>query len=1112
MPIQEENIVFVESQVMDDVPEGGGAATGRVITDGQLNNVFEDISDLDRAYGRFNLRKAFLAVRSVDTALYGGAKLAITQRPTDEALDYTLFTTKNAFDARASAADRVGAYLYKGPMWHGALYENHIVGMRQIRLIQRVGTAVATIGKTLCLTQYEGDVGQKEQYVRVVKASSVVAAFTDPSTQKDFERLIVAIDLSDSLRYDFTGHTPNISDSYNYTTGVRVRDTTVADATQYYSARPVVESAAIGDLEIRADSIFASLVPSAQTETPLVYQPMSPDLIEVVDAGGGHTVEVAQTAHTLALEVTAENRRLNWIETLAPLPRPGSLTVAFMSQGNWYLLSDNGSGALGSTDPSIGAGTLDYETGVAAITLGALPDAGSQINWVWSSPVHYRQRLGAYPAANRRVEILLGEPVEPGTLTLTYISGGQPRVSTAATTGVLSGTGAGYLSHTTGELWFTPDLLPDVSTQIGIQYQPQAIVTQTQTGLSESGGLTTFSVGEAIVPGTVMCAWSTQYTERYSYYYEKRECRAGLGGGGTTCVTTSFSDSSTATNRIDHRAWDDGAGGIVDAGGVVDYIDGDITLPVLPPVSQTTWNSDTPEWETKEQEIGSVTHVFTSGIVNVTYVSQASAAQAPVDIALDWPPLVVKVLPPLLVEAIVPGSLRFSLGSQSYEDRGTGLLYSDSINAGSIDYRNGLATLTYWAGTGGPNVTSCLTRIGDWVGTTASFRTELAPLKPEALSIQVTTEDGALLTASADADGAIVGTDVLGFVNYQFGTANIAFGHLDVDGVTWIPRRVDPSTLRYNAVSYSYLPLDADILGIDPVRLPADGRVPVLRKGDIVYVMHADTTGAITPTAGAPVSVGRTRLAWARVIDAAGDSVSSTLYTLNRANGTLTFPSLEAIDTPVTIRHTVADLRMLTDVQISGWLSLSRALSHNFPADESIIASCLIFGDRRARVSLTFDQASWTNVWSDTLIGSNATATLNLIDFPIEVTNEGADTDRWLLRCTNSSTHDWELISENRGLVWAGTYAPGEADVAPINARTRTWDEETRQWIGGTPYMVIPGHANGGGWSTGNVVRINTIGAIADFWIARSVQQSEEPLDDGYDSVEIYALGNVDRP
>ena len=67
-------------------------------------------------------------------------------------------------------------------------------------------------------------------------------------------------------------------------------------------------------------------------------------------------------------------------------------------------------------------------------------------------------------------------------------------------------------------------------------------------------------------------------------------------------------------------------------------------------------------------------------------------------------------------------------------------------------------------------------------------------------------------------------------------------------------------------------------------------------------------------------------------------------------------------------------------------------------------------------------------------------------------------------------------------------------------------------YTGGVPYLTIPQRANGGGWSTGNVVRINTVGAIADFWIARSVGQSDEPLDDGADGCEIYALGNIDRP
>ncbi len=84
MPIQEQNIVFLKSQVMDDVPEGGGAATGNVVADGLMNNVFEDISDLDRAYGRFNLRKLAVGVRTASTDLFGGAKTLVTDLPEDE--------------------------------------------------------------------------------------------------------------------------------------------------------------------------------------------------------------------------------------------------------------------------------------------------------------------------------------------------------------------------------------------------------------------------------------------------------------------------------------------------------------------------------------------------------------------------------------------------------------------------------------------------------------------------------------------------------------------------------------------------------------------------------------------------------------------------------------------------------------------------------------------------------------------------------------------------------------------------------------------------------------------------------------------------------------------
>jgi hypothetical protein len=79
--------------------------------------------------------------------------------------------------------------------------------------------------------------------------------------------------------------------------------------------------------------------------------------------------------------------------------------------------------------------------------------------------------------------------------------------------------------------------------------------------------------------------------------------------------------------------------------------------------------------------------------------------------------------------------------------------------------------------------------------------------------------------------------------------------------------------------------------------------------------------------------------------------------------------------------------------------------------------------------------------------------------------------------------------------------------LALINPRTRNPDG-----TGGTYYFRIPQQAWGSGWASGNVIRINTIGAIADFWVARSIAQSDEPMGDGADGCEIYALGNIDRP
>ena len=55
MTIQTADIKILKSQVLLDTTDGGGAMTGSEVIDGQSNNLFPDISELDRTYGRIAL-------------------------------------------------------------------------------------------------------------------------------------------------------------------------------------------------------------------------------------------------------------------------------------------------------------------------------------------------------------------------------------------------------------------------------------------------------------------------------------------------------------------------------------------------------------------------------------------------------------------------------------------------------------------------------------------------------------------------------------------------------------------------------------------------------------------------------------------------------------------------------------------------------------------------------------------------------------------------------------------------------------------------------------------------------------------------------------------------
>jgi hypothetical protein len=171
---------------------------------------------------------------------------------------------------------------------------------------------------------------------------------------------------------------------------------------------------------------------------------------------------------------------------------------------------------------------------------------------------------------------------------------------------------------------------------------------------------------------------------------------------------------------------------------------------------------------------------------------------------------------------------------------------------------------------------------------------------------------------------------------------------------------------------------------------------------------------------------------------------------------------------PLIAKHRIEDLALLSDVQINGTLTIAAPLTREYPANTSYVSSALLFGDMNARVTNVFDLGAFST-WSDTP-GTQATAQFNDIDFPIEILNNGGIRERWRINFT--STTAFQVIGENLGVIATGGTG---TDCSPTNTLT------------GNPYFVIRASGWGSGWSAGNQLRFNTVGAAAPIWIARTV-------------------------
>ena len=111
MAINKENIKLFESQRLTDEGDGGGRASGNVVVDGQMNNLFRDISRIDRTVGDVSMRKVFVGVSTDNADPYLGAHAILTTAPEDDRVGVVLFNTDSQTDQRDDARNRIESYV-----------------------------------------------------------------------------------------------------------------------------------------------------------------------------------------------------------------------------------------------------------------------------------------------------------------------------------------------------------------------------------------------------------------------------------------------------------------------------------------------------------------------------------------------------------------------------------------------------------------------------------------------------------------------------------------------------------------------------------------------------------------------------------------------------------------------------------------------------------------------------------------------------------------------------------------------------------------------------------------------------------------------------------------
>lgn len=541
MPISKNDIKLMQPERLTDDEDGGGQMTGLEVIDGDINNLFEDISRVDRTYGETSLRKVFLKVDTATADRYLDAHSILSAQPADPNVSGLLFTTRDFYDKRESARQRVESFVVPGPVTGLYLRGVQLQGQRSLICYSPTvnNSRAPEIGETYLMQ--EGQDVSSRQFIKVLSVEQTRETFTYQVSGGDIRTFTAdqyILELSSELKRDFPAADPNPKPegpSFVYSTQP-------AGSAKYFGSTSLSQAASSGATSVAVADTFAPIIPTASNETPFTDQRPGGFINQVVPSG----------TQTIDVSVTVDSGSISTMPTAIV---PGSVEIliggdAYHDKGGSFVDTAGDAGALEGAEINYSAGLVSW-AGTA-----------SGVQTFTYQPGTLRQQLPNtgridIDETNRNFNYVLSLDPKPAPLTLnvSYQYLGKWYELQDNGTGSLVGDGSGQINYETGSVVVTLQAQPDAGSVIFYRWTEATIYSIEDGAFDSSTPVNLRLTNVKVVPGTVTISWNAGGQAK----------TAGDGGDGT--IT---GDAAGTINYAEGDIWITG-GSLPDDNWSVDY-------------------------------------------------------------------------------------------------------------------------------------------------------------------------------------------------------------------------------------------------------------------------------------------------------------------------------------------------------------------------------------------------------------------------------------------------------------------------------------------------------------------------------------------------------------